>query len=195
MSKLSMLKYFIGSVFIVCGFASMCQDTCKISLGKFSIKSKIISVKISEVVDARKDKNTIGVVQIPSQNQKDTASFYLLGLKEVEELLTRSDLVSSEGGFLIRIRNLAISEFTDAGKENFKAELYVEFFRQVSNYYYPYQKISTSNQSNSATRSHAENIVEALKGALNFFSVNGGYTHYEQPFIKEDLMDPDLNFR
>ena len=190
-----MLKYFIGSVFIVCGFASKCQDTCKISLDKFSIKSKIISVKISEVVDARKDKNTIGIVQITSQNQKDSASFYLLGLKEVEELLTRSDLVSSEGGFLIRIRNLAVSEFTDAGKENLKAELYVEFFRQVSNYYYPYQKISTSNQSNSATRSHAENIVEALKGALNFFSVNGGYTHYEQPFTKEDLMNPDRSFR
>jgi len=117
-----MLKYLIGSVFIVCGFASKCQDTCKISLGKFSIKSKIISVKITEIVDARKDKNTLGIVQVGSHNQKDAASFYLPGLQEVEELLSRSDLVSS-GGFLMRFRNLAISEFTDAGKENFKAEL------------------------------------------------------------------------
>ena len=195
MSRLSMLKYFIGSVFMLCGFTTKCQDTLNISLGKFSIKSKIISVKISEIVDARKDKNTIGIVQLGSQNQNDSASFYLLGLKEVEELLTRSGLVSSEGGFLMRIRNLAISEFTDAGKENFKAELYVEFFRQVSNYYYPYQKISASDQSNAATRSHAENIVGVIKGALDFFSSMGGYTHYEQPFTKEDLMDPDRSFR
>ena len=190
-----MLKYFIGSVFIVCGFATKCQDTFKISLDKFSIKSTIISVKISEIVDARKDKNTIGIVHVGSQNQKDSASLYLPGLQEVEDLLMRSDLVSAKRGYLMRIRKLAISEIADAGKETIKAEIYLDFFFPSSNHYYHVKTSTITNETNAATRSHAENIVAVIQSSLVSFSLMEDYASFEQRFTKEDLMDPNLSFR
>jgi hypothetical protein len=87
------------------------------SLKKFKIDPAGITLKVSEIVDARKDKKVVGIIQLGLKNRKDLAVFEKPGLEEVEELLDRSNLILKEKGLVMRISKLRSPKLPEHGKK------------------------------------------------------------------------------
>src|SRR5687768_10172358 len=119
--KRRMKCYLAGLFLLLLSINGGTQDLFTISLKKFNIDPAGITLRVSEIIDARKDKKVIGIIQLGLKNRKDLAVFEKPGLQEIEELLNRSNLLSNEKGLVIRISKLTISEITGAWKETGRA--------------------------------------------------------------------------
>ncbi len=189
--------YLSSSFLFVIGISGYAQDLFTISLKKFTIDPAGITLRVSEIIDARKDKNVVGIIQLGLKNRKDLAVFEKPGLQEVEELLDRSRLISKEKGLVIRVSKLAISEITGAWKEIARAEVSLDFFiRHEDNYYYISSAYATVDPNGmDVTREHAANIVKVIERAFIQFSSRGNKVNADESFLLEDLTDPNQNFR
>lgn len=183
--------------FAVLSITTYGQDLFTISLEKFSIKRDSIPFKVSEVIDGRKDKKIIGIIQLGLSNRKDFAVFEKPGLQEIEDLMGRSGLISKENGLVMRVSKLYISEITQTWKETAKAELSVDFFILQQNDYYYLTSIYTTAEPNGVdvTREHASNIVTVLKKSLTQFTSRMSKIDQAESFTREELMDPTYGFR
>src|SRR5688572_20557113 len=112
------------------------QKLYQISLDDFKIDTSDIHLTVSEMVDARKDKNSLGIIQTGLNNKRNFAVFEKPGLTEIEELLKTSGLYSQHNGLSLRITALKISENALSWKETAKAELSLDFFVQHDGLYY-----------------------------------------------------------
>ena len=192
-----MRKFIVYAVVIAFSSRANGQDLHTLSLDQFSIKTENIAFKISEVIDARADNNVIGIIQRGVKNRKDLAVFESAGLQELEELLKRSDLISKEKGVVMRVSRLYVSEITAMWKETAKAELSVDFFIPYNDDYYYITTIysTVEPRGTDVTQFHPENIAIVVENALVQFSKRENSVSSEQPYTREELMDPMQAFR
>lgn len=192
-----MARLIVFAILIASCFKAQSQELFTISLADYSLKTDSISFKISEIIDARKDNKVVGVIQRGMKNRKDLAVFEKPGVQELEELLSRSGLVSKDKGIAIRLSKLAISEITSMWKETARAELSLDFFVQYNNdYYYITSVYATAEPRGSdVTRLHQANIASVVEQALIQFSAKASEVNSLQAYTKDELMDPSQNFR
>src|SRR5688572_6284157 len=107
------LKYVI--LFLLLSCQSYAQHVFKIPLSEHYIPVKF-SFKISEVIDGRRDRNVIGLVQRGVNNRKVLAAFRKHGCIEIDELLMRSG-IKGDSGLVMRINRIHVSEITRFAKE------------------------------------------------------------------------------
>jgi hypothetical protein len=195
--KRRMKCYLAGLFLLLLSINGGTQDLFTISLKKFNIDPAGITLRVSEIIDARKDKKVIGIIQLGLKNRKDLAVFEKPGLQEIEELLNRSNLLSNEKGLVIRISKLTISEITGAWKETGRAELSIDVFIAHENHYYYISSVYASVDPGGmdVTREHPANIAKVFEKAFIQFSSRGNKVNADESFLLEDLTDPDQNFR
>jgi hypothetical protein len=192
----------IGSMILTVGcvvfsaVTAQAQKFYKISLKDFKIDAKDINFTISEIIDARSDKNTIGIVQSGLNNKSTFATFESPGFGEVEQLLKNSGLYAHDG-LSLRINVLKISENTTLIKETAKAELNIDFFIRHADLYYYISSVFTSAEPGGidVTKKQAANIVTAIEKALVMFSQQKNEVDPTRSFSLEDLQDPKLELR
>ena len=112
------------------------QKLYPISLCDFSIDAKEINFTVSEIFDARKDKNCIGIIHAGVNNRLQFAVFEKPGLSEIKDLLENSGLYSQQNGLALRITSLKISESDLSWVKTAKAELNIDFFIRYDGLYY-----------------------------------------------------------
>src|SRR5688572_30188107 len=128
-SRLHRLARAAIIIFFVASFPDAhAQKFYQISLQDFKIERDEINFTVSELIDARRDKNSLGVIQTGINNKRNFAVFEKPGLVEIEELLKTSGLYSEHSGLCLRINSLKISENALTWKETAKAELNIDFF-------------------------------------------------------------------
>ncbi|HEX6222786.1 MAG TPA: hypothetical protein VFZ52_00150 [Chryseolinea sp.] len=184
---MTLLKFFICALCMVSPFAATCQDTLRISLSGFSFKSRD-SLKIYEIVDARENKNTIGIFHLNTNSQKTPATFASPGLQELDQFLKRPKMVASGAIYLIRVREFALSEGPDEGREWIRLDVRADFFYRLGDYYY-YVESSSSRASRSKT-SYAELIVQNFFEGFIFFKTFDREPDFTTFFTKEELTNP-----
>ena len=148
------------------------QKLYQISLSDFEIETNDIHVTVSEVIDARKDKNSIGLISTGLNNKRNFAVFEKPGLVEIEDLLKASGLYSPLNGLSLRVTSLKISENALSWKETAKAELSIDFFLRHNDLYYYVSSVFVSAEPKGldVTGKQAENIVDVIGQALVIFS-------------------------
>jgi hypothetical protein len=176
--------------------SAQAQKLYKISLKDFKIESKDIDFTVSEIIDARNDKNTIGIIQSGLNNRYVLAAFESPGLSEVDQLLKNSGLYSLSG-ISLRINVLKISENTSLIKETGKAELNIDFFVRHADRYYYISSVFTSAEPGGVdvTGMQAANVVSLVEKALTIFSQQKREPDPDRSFALEDLQDPELKLR
>ncbi len=185
----------LASIFF-CAASVQAQKFYKISLKDFKIDSKDIHFTVSEIIDARSDKNSIGLIQSGLTNKPVFATFESPGLNEIAELLKNSGLCA-EDGLSLRINALKISENTTLVRETAKAELSIDFFIRHAGLYYYVSSVFTSAEPGGidVTSKQAANIVTVVEKALITFSQQKKEPDADRPFAIEDLQDPALKLR
>jgi hypothetical protein len=173
-------------------FGAKSQDTLRISLSEFSIKFRD-SLRLCEIIDARENKNTIGIFRLGSNNQKSPATFASPGLQEIEELFKRSSLITPDAKYLMRIRRLDLSEGAENGKELIRVEFHADFFYRLGGVYYYIDE--TWSKSSSTNASYAQIIADHVSNSLRFFPFSDRKPHFGKPFTKGELGDPGLSVR
>lgn len=173
------------------------QELYTISLKKKPLNTQTINFKVSEIIDARKDKNILGVIQRGLKNKKDIAVFETPGLQEISDLLKRSGVLSenSDTSIVIRINTLYITELSQSLNETAKAELSIDFFARLSdgNYQYILSDYSTHEpRSFDVTNLHADNIVKVIELALSRFS-KSRYQIQDRIINYQEITDPDFS--
>lgn len=197
------MKYFqmrISVVIFFCiqAYAIHGQDVYRISLSNFSLDTAGIHFKVSEIIDARLDKNVMGLIQRGMNNRKDLALFEKPGLKEIDDILLRSGLMTGKTGFVIRINTLYISELIRGMKETAKAELGLDFFiKSNEDLYYHVCSIFVTSEPKGldVTNKHPANIVNVLRQALIQFANYDYGSNESKAFEYEELNDPNQSFR
>jgi len=172
------------------------QNLFTISLEKFLINKDSVPFKIAEVVDGRRDKKVIGIIQLGLNNRKDIAVFEKPGLQEIENLFHRSGLISQETGFVLRVSTLFISEITQTRRETAKAELVVNFFIPYQGRYYYLTSIYTTVEPNGidVTRTHGANIVSVVEKSLTQLSSSLNSIDAAKSYTRENLYAPNSAF-
>lgn len=192
-----MRQYIIASFLIT--FQATGQNLFTVSLDKYYLSKDSISVRVSEVIDGRKDKKVIGLVQLGLNNRQEFAIFEKPLLQEIHDLLNRSHLLAiSNEAVIVRVSRLYISELTLALSETAKAELSLDvFIKDEGDAYFYISSIYVSEESKGidVTAKHAENIVKAIQKALILFASREKRVNSQMGFTREDLMNPDLTFR
>ena len=173
------------------------QKFYQISLQDFEIENNEINFTVSEIIDARKDKNSLGVIQTGLNNKRNFAVFEKPGLVEIEELLKTSGLFSEHNGLCLRINSLKISENSLSWKETAKAELNIDFFIRHDGLYYYVSSVFASVEPKGLDVTHmqAENIVDAIGTAFIIFSKQKHEVNPDRTFTLEELMDPTVSLR
>lgn len=173
------------------------QKLYQISLAEFKIDTQHIGFTISEILDARKDKHTVGVIQKGLNNKPDLAVFEKPGLSEVEQLVKNSGLYSEPNGLALRITVLKISEHTGNWKETAKAELSIDFFLRFEHQYYYINSVFTSAEPKGmdVTNKHAANIATVVERAFLLYSSKGNEPDPDRAFTREELIDQSLTLR
>lgn len=200
------MKEFIRFELVRIGLTLICvlsaitahtQKLYQVSLQDFKIDTKDISFTVSEILDARRDKNSIGIIQAGLNNKPYFAVFEKPGLEEIEELLKSSGLYSLNNGLTLRINALKISENQTFFKETAKAELSVDFFIRYEALYYYVTTIFTSAEPKGvdATKIHDDNIVAVVEKALVMFSGQKNEPKPDRSFTAEELLDVALTLR
>ncbi|WP_276372153.1 hypothetical protein [Chryseolinea sp. H1M3-3] len=173
------------------------QKLYKISLDEFKLDIQGINLTVAEIIDARKDKNSIGLIQTGLNNKPVFATFEKPGLKEIESLLENAGLYPQPSGLSLRITALKISENTTLVKETAKAELSIDFFLRYENLYYHITSIFTSAEPKGldVTSKQAANIVTILEKALTTFSQKKNDVKTDRSYTLEELLDPMVTLR
>jgi hypothetical protein len=180
---------------ILLSFESNCQNLFTVSLDKFTIG--VSTLRISEVVDARRDQRVLGIIQRGIAKRKDLAVFAKPGLLEIEELLRRSDILSEKGGLVMRVSKLAIFEVTSIWRETAKAEISLDFFINSNDNFYYITSVYSSVEPKAmdVTRLHPSNIASVLQSALASFPAHKNEITSGFAFSREHLIDPAISFR
>jgi hypothetical protein len=173
------------------------QKFYEISLHDFKIETDEINFTVAEIIDARRDKNSLGVIQTGLNNKRNFAVFEKPGLREIEELLKNSGLYSEHNGLSLRINSLKISENALSWKETAKAELNIDFFIRHNDLYYYVNSVFASVEPKGLDVTHmqAENIVDVVGSALIIFSKQKNEVSPDRTFTLEELMDPTVSLR
>jgi len=176
---------------------ALAQKFYQISLDDFVIETNEINFTISEIIDARKDKNSLGVIQTGLNNKRNFAVFEKPGLGEIENLLKTSGLYKEHNGLSLRITALKISENAMSWKETAKAELNIDFFIRHDDLYYYVSSVFASVEPKGldVTGMQAENIVDVLGTAFTIFSRQKNEVNPDRTFTLEELTDPTVSLR
>ena len=176
---------------------ALAQKFYQISLDDFEIDTNEINFTVSEIIDARKDKNSLGVIQTGLNNKRNFAVFEKPGLGEIEALLKTSGLYSENNGLALRITSLKISENSLSWKETAKAELNIDFFIRHADFYYYVNSVFASVEPKGldVTGMQAENIVDVIGTAFTIFSKRKNEVSSDRTFTMEELMDPTVSLR
>ena len=186
---------------IVFFFASipdaLAQKFYQISLDDFAIETNEINFTVSEIIDARKDKNSLGVIQTGLNNKRNFAVFEKPGLGEIENLLKTSGLYKEHNGLSLRFTALKISENALTWKETAKAELNIDFFIRHDDLYYYVSSVFASVEPKGldVTGMQAENIVDVIGTAFTIFSKQKNEVNPDRTFTLEELTDPTVSLR
>jgi hypothetical protein len=173
------------------------QRMYQISLSDFKIDTNDINFTVSEIIDGRKDKNSLGIIQTGLNNKRNFAVFEKPGLSEIEDLLKNSGLYSQRSGLSLRITSLKISENALSWKETAKAELNIDFFILHEDRYYYVTSVFASAEPKGldVTGKQDENIVDVIADALIIFSRQKNEVSPDRTFTKEELLDPSVCLR
>lgn len=187
----------IAAIITLNAVSADAQKLHKISLEKFKIDNEEINFTVSEVLDARKEKNSLGVVQSGLTNKPNFAVFEKPGLGEIEKLLENSGLHSETNGLSLRINTIKISEVSTIWKETAKAELSIDFFVTYENRYYYITSVFVSAEPKGieTTKEHPENIVTVIEKAFISYSNKKNEADPARAFTKDELLDPSLSLR
>jgi hypothetical protein len=198
-SKISITPLAIGILLLLLIIPEtlLCQELYTISLKKKSLNTQLLNFKISEIIDARKDKNIVGVIQRGLKNKKDLAVFESPGLQEISELLQRSGVVSenSDSSIVIRVNTLYITELSRSLNESAKAELGIDFFTKLSDGTYQYISTDYSTFETrmfDVTSLHTDNIVKVIELSFSKFSKSKPQV-LDKIVNYQDLIDPDFS--
>jgi hypothetical protein len=191
-ARAAIIIFFVASI-----PDALAQKFYQISLGDFKIETDKINFTVSEIIDARKDKNSLGVIQTGLNNKRNFAVFEKPGLTEIEELLKTSGLHSENNGLSLRINSLKISENALSWKETAKAELNIDFFIRHDDLYYYVNSVFASVEPKGLDVTHmqAENIVDVIGTAFIIFSKRKNEVNTDRTFTLEELMDPTVSLR
>jgi len=172
------------------------QKRYRISLSD-TIDTNEINFTVSEIIDARKDKNSLGIIQAGVNHTRHFAVFEKPGLDEIKELLKTSGLYSQQNGLSLRITSLKISENVSGWGATAKAELNIDFFILHEGLYYYVNSVFASVEPKGLdiTREQAENIVDVIETAFTIFSKQKKEVNPDRRFTEEELMDPTLSLR
>jgi hypothetical protein len=173
------------------------QKLYQISLDEFKIEAPDIRHSVSEIIDARKDKFTLGIISTGLNNKRNFAVFEKPGLTEIEQLLKNSGLYSQDNGLSLRITSLKISENALSWKETAKAELSLDFFIRHNELYYYVSSVFVSAEPKGidVTGKQAENIVDVVAQALIVFSKQKNEVKGDRAFNVAELVDQTLCLR
>jgi hypothetical protein len=187
----------IAAMITLYAISANAQKLHKISLEKFKIDNKEINFTVSEVLDARRDKKIVGVIQSGLNNKPNLAQFETPGLTEIEELLKNSSLYSASNGLALRITTLKISENATIWKETGKAELSIDFFIRHENKYYYINSIFTSAEPKGidVTEKHAANIVDVLEKSFITYSKQKNEVNSQLALTTQEMLDPNITLR
>ena len=176
---------------------ALAQKFYQISLDDFAIETNEINFTVSEIIDARKDKNSLGVIQTGLNNKRNFAVFEKPGLGEIENLLKTSGLYKEHNGLSLRITALKISENALTWKETAKAELNIDFFIRHDDLYYYVSSVFASVEPKGldVTGMQAENIVDVIGTAFTIFSKQKNEVNADRTFTLEELTDPTVSLR
>jgi hypothetical protein len=191
-ARVAVIIFFIASI-----PDARAQKFYQISLDDFKIETDKINFTVSEIIDARKDKNSLGVIQTGLNNKRNFAVFEKPGLAEIEALLKTSGLYSEHNGLSLRINSLKISENALSWKETAKAELNIDFFIHHDDLYYYVNSVFASVEPKGLDVTHmqAENIVDVIGTAFMIFSKRKNEVNPDRTFTREELMDPTVSLR
>ena len=191
-ARAAIIIFFVASI-----PDALSQKFYQVSLQDFEIETNEINFTVSEIIDARKDKNSLGVIQTGLNNKRNFAVFEKPGLGEIEELLKTSGLYKEHNGLSLRITSLKISENTLTWKETAKAELNIDFFIRHNELYYYVNSVFASVEPKGLDVTHmqAENIVDVIGTAFIIFSKQKNEVSPDQTFTLEELMDPTVSLR
>jgi hypothetical protein len=187
----------LAILFFVTLLPAYAQKLYVMSLDDYLLNADAITFSVAEIIDARKDNKSLGVVQTGLNNRPRFVVFEKPGMTEIEDLLKNSGLYSAERGLAIRFTVLKISEYTTLFAETGKAEVSIDFFVPYENHYYYITSVFTSAEPDGigVTYKQTENFVTTLEDALIIFSNQKHEAKPDMAFTKEDLLDPYLVLR
>ena len=152
----------------IASFESIAQTV--ISLEKEKIASLTPVFSITEIIDARSEKNWIGIVQKGLSNRKELARFKNDLQTEFLALINGSiDKNKSLTGLVMRVVKATINERTLLTSETANAELIVEFYMERDQQLYLLKSVASNKTSYGAdvTGKHGKNISDCLEECLS----------------------------
>ena len=103
----------------------MLRNLCQ-SLDDYLLNAEAVTFSVSEIIDARKDNKSLGVVQTGLNNRPRFVVFEKPGMTEIEDLLkNQGSIQQSVDGYSLTM--LKISEYTTLFAETGKAEVSIDF--------------------------------------------------------------------
>jgi hypothetical protein len=173
------------------------RDAHSISLDNYSVFTDTIPMRFRSVVDARREGNAIGFVQIGLMNKKMLAVLAKPGLQEITALLSRSNLIDNQSSVVMRVSRIHVSEIVKKLEERSKAEVNLDFFVELNGlYYFMGSEYGTSEDSGlETTDTHPRNIVVAFEQAILRFWQRPLNADDSIGYSAEEVKDPEMIFR
>jgi len=170
------------------------QGTYTISLKKLDLPASSMPFTISELIDARVNKNSVGIVQRGSK--PDLAVFDEPGLDAVYDLFSRSGMISADKGLVVRITLLKISEISSTWNTTDKAEVSMDILIADNGSYYYICTLRSGEESTDfqSHNQHGAHLVAALRKALMQYNDGTREPNVDRTFTREELLDTDLSF-
>jgi hypothetical protein len=162
----SVIFFLTGSPYI---FA---QDAKKISLKNQKLLCDPLNFHVKKVVDGRKVKSTIGVVQKGLSNKPVVADFENPIEDEIMDLISPLESKVGVVNVVIRIDQLEISEVTMVRKEYAAARMTFDFFLALDDslYYIERKHSYYRSQGIDVTHQHDSNIAFAIEKIIQDFN-------------------------
>ncbi|QHT70581.1 hypothetical protein GXP67_29975 [Rhodocytophaga rosea] len=173
--RLTILSLFV----FFCHFSASAQ-VHGVSLSKQTFVLPGRKFYISDIIDARIDKNNIGWVRKGLTNTKMEADLKKRFKPELMDFFNRNlPPYTNLQPVIVKVLKFQITEHNGAATESAKAEIVIDFiYKQEDNYYNLFRGIGVTKSGNlDVTLMHADNIRSALVQCLTQF-VNEDIEHY-----------------
>jgi hypothetical protein len=167
-----MYRFLTLAMVIVCmGVHAQKLHTISLSSEMLSARTKL-NFRVVRIIDGRRDKSNIGLVQKGMSNRPTFAAFKTPISQEIMGLLSRSGVATTGPDVILRVEYLAVSEQTRATTETAKTEIAMDLFRVSGDEAtFVARKIAAKeSRGMEVTAKHPGNIASAIEDILLQFN-------------------------
>lgn len=186
-----MKRLFTVAVILVCmGAHAQKMHTISLSAEALSPGSKL-NFRVTKVIDGRRDKSNVGVVQKGMSNARRFAVFKSPVEDEILGLVSRSTQGGAGNDVILRIEYIAVSEQTRATSETAKAEVTMDIFHLTGDRarFIARKHATKESRGMEVTGHHARNIAAAIEEVLLHFNT---YDFNVMPGVEPLIMPEEI---